>query len=67
MAAQIMPPAAGSDSRQLWRKVDECIEVINAIQNMTVIVEGRVKMLGELTVAGGQSVLKITEAKEVSN
>jgi hypothetical protein len=67
MAAQITPPGPNDDSRQLWRKVMECIEVVNAIQNMTVVVEGRIKMLGELSVAGGQSILKITEAKEVNN
>ncbi len=67
MAAFITPPGENEDARTLWRKVAECVQVLNAIQNMKVVIEGQVHMLGELSVGGGSSVLKITEGREVSN
>jgi hypothetical protein len=66
-AAQITPPGPSEDARKLWRKVAECIDAVNAIQNMTVVIEGKVHMQGKLTVSGGSSLLKITDAKEVTN
>ena len=45
----------------------QCAKVLNAISNMTVVVEGKVHMLGKLNVAGDSSKLEIKENKEVSN
>lgn len=68
MAAFITPPGPGEDSRDLWRKVAECADVLNALQHMTAVVEGGgVHMTGELSVSGDASVLKIQDKKEVSN
>jgi hypothetical protein len=66
-AAQISPPGKNEDVRLLWRKVAECIEVLNALQNMTVVVEGKVHMQGKLEVTGDSSRVKILDSKEVSN
>ena len=61
----ITPPDPNDDVRNLWKKVAECIEVLNAIQNMKVIVEGKVVMQGQLDVGGNSSMLSIRENKEV--
>ena len=66
MAAQITPPSPNEDARVLWRKVVECMEVVDAISNMTVVVEGQVKMIGKLTVSGGSSRLELKENREVA-
>jgi len=60
-------PGADDDARQLWRTVAECVKMLNAISNMTVVVEGKVHMIGQLTVSGDASRLDIKEAREVSN
>jgi hypothetical protein len=57
----ITPPSSGEDVRQLWRKVAECVDALNALQNMTCKVEGQVTMEGRLE----GNVLKIKEAKEI--
>lgn len=61
----ITPPSGNDDVRNLWQKVAECVEVLNAIQNMRVIVEGKVRMLGQLEVGGQGSRLTMRENKEV--
>ena len=64
----ITPPTANEDCRTLWRKVAECATVINALSNMKVIVEGQlVNMIGDLKVGDGDSVVKVTDNKEVAN
>lgn len=67
MAIQITPPSANEDARELWRKVAECANVLNALQNMTIVIEGKVHMLGRLDVSSGASVLRIIEGSEISN
>lgn len=66
MPVQITPPTQNDDCRELWRKVAECIGVINAIGNMQVTVEGRVHMTGKLEVSGDSSTLEIKEPKEIN-
>ncbi len=61
----ITPPQPSDDVRTLWRKVDECVKILNAIQSMKVVVEGKIKMMGTLEVGGNASVLQIKEQKEV--
>jgi hypothetical protein len=61
----IAPPTANDDVRDLWKKVAECVEVINAIQNLKVIVEGKVYMTGQLDVGGNSARLSIRENREV--
>lgn len=61
----ITPPNPNEDVRDLWKKVAECVQVLNAIQNMKVIVEGKVVMQGQLDVGGNASKLSIRENKEV--
>lgn len=67
MAAQISKPAEGEDVRVLWRKVAEIAGVVNALQNMTVLVEGKIRMTGKLNVSQGSSELKIVENTEVGS
>lgn len=67
MAVAITPPGANDDVRKLWRTVAQCVDVLNAISNMKVVVEGRVHMLGQLEVSGNSSTLTIQEGKEVAN
>lgn len=48
------------DCRELWRVVAECIAVLNALQNMTVKIEGlEERMTGKLEISGGSCILKI--------
>lgn len=48
------------DCRELWRVVAECIDILNALQNMTVKVEGtEERMEGKLEISGGGCILKI--------
>jgi len=58
-------PSSNDDVRNLWKNVAECAQALNALQNMTVVVEGKVKMLGTLTLSGSSSRLEIKEASEV--
>jgi hypothetical protein len=61
----ITPPQQNEDVRTLWRKVAECADALNALQNMKVVVEGKVKMLGQLEVGEGGCTMRIRDAKEV--
>lgn len=50
-----------ADCRELWRVVSECISIVNALQNMTVIVQGTEQPLtGKLEFSGESCILKIT-------
>ena len=66
-AAQLQEPGKNEDVRLLWRKVREAIKVLNALQDMTAVIEGKVHMQGKLEVTGDSSRLKILDTKEVSN
>lgn len=55
------------DVRLLHKKVAECIDVINALMNMTVTVEGRIRMTGRLEMREGGCILKIEERSEVGS
>ena len=49
------------DCRELWRVVSECIDVLNALQNMTVKIEGTEEgMSGKLEISGESCILKIS-------
>lgn len=63
----VISPDIPEDCRELWRKVAECIDVLNALQNMTVRVEGRIRMQGKLEVGTGSSKLTIEEGSEVGS
>jgi hypothetical protein len=56
----MIPTSIPEDCRELWRVVAECIDVLNALQNMTVKVEGlEERMTGKLEISGGACILKI--------
>jgi hypothetical protein len=63
----MIPNDIPEDCRQLWHKVAECIEVVNALQNMTVRVEGRLRMTGKLTVSDGSAQLVIEEPTQTGD
>jgi hypothetical protein len=63
----MIPPNIPEDCRELWRVVAECIEVLNALQNMTVRVEGKIHMLGRLNMSSGSCELVIEEKTEVGS
>ena len=63
----MIPKSIPKDCRELWRVVAECIDVLNALQNMTVKVEGKVRMIGKLDVQGGHCTLVIEEHTEVGS
>jgi len=66
MAAQLNPPSENQDCRELWRVVKECVDVVNAISNMKIILEGRVHMMGTLEVGDDSSKIVVREPKEVN-
>jgi hypothetical protein len=55
------------DCRELWKKVVECVDVLNALCNMNVKVEGQHKMIGKLEVKSGSSLLTIEEHTQIGN
>lgn len=63
----MIPTAIPEDCRELWRVVAECIDILNALQNMTVRVEGKKRMIGRLDVKAGSCVLIIEEHSEVGS
>lgn len=63
----MIPKTIPQDCRELWRVVAECIEVLNSLQNMTVRVEGQVRMIGRLQLRAGASELIIEERTEVGS
>jgi hypothetical protein len=63
----MIPTNIPNDCRELWRVVAECVDVLNALQNMTVKVEGKVRMIGKLDVKEGSSILQIEEKSEVGS
>jgi hypothetical protein len=68
MAAKfIKAPGKGEDVRELYRTVAECVDALNSLMNMTVQLEGRLRMIGRLEVGGSSSLLKIEERKEVGS
>lgn len=63
----IIPRTIPQDCRELWRVVAECIEVLNSLQNMTVMVGGKTEMVGRLEMRSGSCVLHVEENKEVGS
>lgn len=63
----MIPTTMPKDCRELWRVVEECIDVLNALQNMTVKVEGKIRMVGRLDVQSGHCTLIIEENTEVGS
>jgi hypothetical protein len=65
MAQLISSPGANDDVRVLWRKVAECVSVLNVLMNMTGTIEGEVRMQGKLEMKGDSCEFQFKENKEV--
>lgn len=64
MARFITPPKQGEPVLELYKKVVECAEAINAMRNMTGEIRGGISMNGKL---GPDMVFRFTENTEVGN
>lgn len=63
----MITPNTDPDVRRLNRKVAELVQLANALSNMTVIVDGQIRMIGKLEIRGGSSYLHINSNTEVGS
>lgn len=55
----ITPPAKGEPVDKLWEKVVKCCEMLNAIENMEVLVETIDPTKGTIVFSEGKATLKL--------
>jgi hypothetical protein len=65
--AFLTPPAQGDDVRELWRIVADCVDKLNALENMTASIEGPERMVGKFTVGAGSCELKFESSQQVGD